>query len=89
MTIRLLCVALCFAALSGCYRNYPFQTSCTPDYWHDSDYQIFGRKNCVGDQGRWIDEGNGRGGYYCKGANCVNKDRIQCKDTCNRCLERP
>lgn len=89
MKAKILVVLVCMLALSGCYhflkhdyncyRNY-----CQKDYWADSNFEVFGRKNCVGDTGKWVATGSGTTGYYCTGPHCVTTDNLICKSTC-RC----
>jgi|GEM_PF-5039166 len=71
--------------ISGCANTNPnlYKNYCQKDYWGDTKFDIFGRKNCIGDAGRWFDEANGRSGYYCMNPSCSQHDVITCKDTCS------
>lgn len=83
MKVKLV-VMLSFLLLAGCCSNpFIYPNYCAPDYWHDNDWNIFGRKNCVGQIGVWHDYNNGRDGYWCTSSRCVTYERLQCTDTCN------
>jgi hypothetical protein len=77
--ILILAIMLC-----GCVRNYPcaYVNGSQKDYWADQRTDIFARKNCVGDTGRWISDKTGSKGFYCLGPQCIARDPLNCKDTC-------
>lgn len=87
MKVKLLFAALSLMTLWGCCCNPAYilpkySEYCQQDYWGDNQFNIFGRKNCVGSTGRWIDYDNGRDGYYCTNAKCSTYDRPICSETC-------
>lgn len=83
MRIRLFSLVIMLSILCGCsYNPYLYQNYCQKDYWGDSQYEIFGRKNCVGETGHWNDENQAHDGYYCTNPNCRTQERVRCKDTC-------
>ena len=71
--------------LSSCasINHYGYVNCCQKDYWDDYKTDIFARKNCVGDTGRWIGNDTATNGYYCLGPKCVARDTIICKGTCD------
>lgn len=82
MRTKLLFVFVCLLALSGCSPDYYHQKSCSIDYWGDNNYNVFGRKNCVGDTGKWVNTDGGIDGYYCTNPTCTHREKVTCKDTC-------
>lgn len=70
--------------LTACANHNPnlYKNYCQKDYWGDNNFDIFGRKSCVGDTGKWVDVNNGRDGYYCRTPDCSVTNNVTCKDTC-------
>lgn len=84
MKDKLLILSLCLITLTSCTTNpFIFPNYCQIDYWGDSQFNIFGRKNIVGSTGRWIDYNNGRDGYWCTSPRCLTYDRVVSTDTCS------
>lgn len=83
MLVRFLITLTFLALLTGCC-SYPFiyPNYCQKDYWGDSRFDIFGRKNCVGRTGTWVDQNNGRDGFFCTSPRCVTYEKVTCTDTC-------
>ncbi len=77
--ILIACMLLCACA------NNPALCShhCGVDYWGDCRTEIFAVNNTVGCTGRWIDEDNGRSGYYCKNLDCSLKEHATVPFTCS------